>query len=261
MSKLHQISAYLGHLFSAKTRFYIHSPFVFDFINQVKRNSNNYYAFNEIYSIRKAYLNSSETIKVDDFGAGSQHTSSTIRKISDIARLAGTDQKKGSILFNLVNHYQPMNILELGTSLGLGTLYMSKANNDSTLHTIEGSPEVARFAQQSFQDEGAENIVSHIGEFEVHLDKVLKKLKQVDLAFIDGHHTEEATLKYFDEILPFTTDKSILVFDDIYWSKGMTNAWNKIITHPDVTVSIDLYRIGICFFHSTQVKENFKLYF
>lgn len=261
MSRGHQLSSYLKYLAKAKTRFYIHSPFVFDFINNVKRNTSNYYAFQEIDKIYIRYLSSNEVLEIEDFGAGSIKNSSRHRKLSDIASIAGSGLKKGKILFHLVNHYQAQNILELGTSLGLGTLYLAKANSEAKIYTVEGSSEVARIADETFRSEGMNNISLFQGTFHEHLTNILQEMRTVDLAFVDGHHEEQATLEYFEQILPFIHEDSILVFDDIYWSKGMTSAWQKIKQDPKVTVSIDLYQLGICFFHPSQAKENFQLYF
>jgi hypothetical protein len=46
--------------------------------------------------------------------------------------------------------------------------------------------------------------------------------------------------------------------DDIYWSEGMTKAWQAIKKHPDVTLSIDIFDIGIVFFRKELSKQDIK---
>ena len=60
-------------------------------------------------------------------------------------------------------------------------------------------------------------------------------------------------------LLPKTHNDSIFIFDDINWSKGMQEAWNKIKAHPQVSVSIDTFFWGMVFFRKEQVKEHFKI--
>jgi hypothetical protein len=45
----------------------------------------------------------------------------------------------------------------------------------------------------------------------------------------------------------------------IYRSKGMKEAWAEIKAHPQVTVTVDLFWIGLVFFRKGQEKEGFKI--
>ena len=54
-------------------------------------------------------------------------------------------------------------------------------------------------------------------------------------------------------------ENSIIVFDDIYWSDQMEEAWKEIVNNKRVTLSIDLFKMGIVFFHPSIVKEHYKL--
>ena len=84
--------------------------------------------------------------------------------------------------------------------------------------------------------------------FQDVLDKVLNESRPVDFAFIDGYHDENATMRYFDQHIPFLANQGVvLVFDDISWSPGMKNAWKKIKVDERVKISVDLLKVGICF--------------
>ena len=80
-----------------------------------------------------------------------------------------------------------------------------------------------------------------------------------DLIFFDGNHQKEATLNYFNQLLPLAHNDSVFIFDDIHWSKGMEEAWEKIKKHPEVRVTIDSFYWGIVFFRKEQEKEHFTI--
>jgi predicted O-methyltransferase YrrM len=79
----------------------------------------------------------------------------------------------------------------------------------------------------------------------------------VDFVFFDGNHQKQPTINYFEICLQKAHEKSVFVFDDIHWSEEMEQAWAYIKNHPKVTVTIDLFWIGIVFFRTEQVKEHF----
>jgi predicted O-methyltransferase YrrM len=98
-----------------------------------------------------------------------------------------------------------------------------------------------------------------VGNFDQILPNLLAQRKQVDFVYIDGNHTKAATLHYFQECLAKAHEGTLLIFDDIYWSKGMEEAWEEIKNHPQVTVTVDLFWIGLVYFKKGQAKEHFKL--
>ena len=83
------------------------------------------------------------------------------------------------------------------------------------------------------------------------------KPQTTNLVFFDGNHQKEATLKYFNMLLPLAHNDSVFIFDDIHWSRGMEEAWEAIKDHPQVRVTIDSFYWGIVFFRKEQEKEHF----
>jgi predicted O-methyltransferase YrrM len=150
-------------------------------------------------------------------------------------------------------------MIELGTSLGITTCYLAKAAKKSNIVTIEGNPALACIAKQGFQKLAIQNITSKTGSFDAHLLSTLTSFKQVDFILFDGNHRLAPTMQYFEQALPFVTENSVFVFDDIYWSDEMKQAWQKIKENPKVTITIDLYEMGLVFFRMGQRKQHFKL--
>ena len=228
----------------------MHSPFVYDFIRNVLNDRQSYPAYQQVESLRKQLLSDSSVIEVLDLGAGSSAKSGQQRKISGIAKAAAKPPKYGQLLMRLVQYYQPAHILELGTSLGISTAYLSFGQPAASVVTLEGAPAIAGKAATHFRQLGLKNIQQVTGNFDDTLKPVLANMKNVELAFIDGNHQEEPTLRYFSEILSCTGNNSIIVFVDIHWSRGMENAWSQIKQHPATRTSIDLFFMGIVFLRS-----------
>lgn len=183
------------------------------------------------------------------------------RSIKQITKVASISTKKGKLLFRLINYFNCKNILELGTSIGLGTAYLSKANPNNNITTVEACTNTLKIAQQNFKELSLNNVKTTNTTFNNFFSEIKEKTTQFDLVYIDGDHKEESTINYFNQLLNFKKESSIFIFDDINWSNGMHKAWEYIKAHPEVTLSINLFQIGIIFFKKDKVKEHFQLYF
>ncbi|MFT5184141.1 MAG: putative O-methyltransferase YrrM [Flavobacteriales bacterium] len=253
-----EVVGYIKYLSKRKGRHGTHSPFVYELIEQVLDNKRQFYDFEVIEDIRDELLDDASVLEVTDFGAGSRKMKGPLRKKSSIARYSTKPSNQAQTLFRLVNWLQPKTILELGTSLGLTTLYLHKATPSANCITLEGCPETANEASKLFERLSAK-IDLRVGPFEQTLPTALADLGNIDLAFIDGDHRGEATLKYFEQIYPSCSSKSCLVFDDIHWSPDMQDAWEKLVADERVFLSIDLFYFGLVFFDSERKKEHFVL--
>jgi predicted O-methyltransferase YrrM len=240
----------------------LHSPFVFEFITQVLNDKREFDCFRYIESIRQQLKEDNAEINVPDFGAGSRMQLNNKRKISSIARSSLKPKKFSRLLFRIVHYYKPASIIELGTSLGITTSYLAFANPAAQIITMEGAPEVAYIAQKNFNRLGLSNIQVAEGNFDETLPSVIRQLSTVNFAFIDGNHRKQPTLDYFNQLINLATQSTILIFDDIHWSKEMEEAWNEIKQHSSVTLTIDLFFIGIVFFRAEQIiKQHFTIRF
>ena len=240
----------------------IHSPFVFDFIIHILQDKKKYPVYRQLEKLRKELLRNRNLIKVEDLGAGTALKSSKERKISSIAGSALKRKKFAQLFYRIVKFYKPQTILELGTCLGITTSYMAHGNTAATIYTLEGSKNIASIAKQTFIKSNVEHINLKIGNFDDTLPGILSKIDIVDLAFIDGNHRKEPTLNYFEKLLAKSGKDSIFIFDDIHWSFEMEEAWKHIQNHPAVTLSIDLFFIGLVFFSpSFKAKQHFEIRF
>lgn len=240
----------------------MHSPFVFQFILQVLNNRSGYAAPAQLEALRKQLKADKRILQIEDLGAGSRVASHKTRSVNELARNALKPPKYAQLLYRLVRHYQPQTVLELGTSLGLTTAYLAMANPAASVYTIEGSPAVAGIARENFAKLGLHNIRQYQGNFDEVLPPLVSQLSSIDLAYVDGNHRYEPTVRYFRQLLPVLHNHSILVLDDIHWSQEMEKAWEEIKAHPAVQGSVDIFFLGFVFFRSEfREKQHFVVRF
>lgn len=256
MKKILFIWRYIKYFFIAKNKHSAQSPFLYQFITEVLNKNSNDKNLKKIDQLRNKLYKSKKVIEIKDFGAGSQINKSKKRKIRDIAYNSAKNAKFGKLLYRIIKFYNTKNILELGTSLGISTLYLAKADDKNLVYTSEGCTETAKIAEENFKKTKTKNINITLGNFEETLKEILVKMSTLNLAFIDGNHTKNATIAYFEECLKYSKNDTIFVFDDIHWSKGMEKAWECIKSHKKTTLTIDLFYVGIVFIKSELSKEN-----
>ncbi|MCP9769922.1 class I SAM-dependent methyltransferase [Lacihabitans sp. LS3-19] len=248
---------FLKYYFKAKNAHGIHSPFVFDFYNSIFKGKNAQEDFSEIENIRKLLLQNNKQIQRVDFGAGKKNNHP--ERVSDLARTSLKPRKWAQMLYRLISKYQFQNIIDLGTSFGITTLYFSKAAPNGKIKTLEGCPETLKIAKNNFRTLNTNNIETIEGNIDVNLALAINKFEKVDFVFFDANHQYKPTIKYFELCLSKIDENSCFVFDDIYWSEEMKNAWNTIIHHEKVSITIDLFFIGIVFFKKGIIKQHFIL--
>ena len=226
-----------------------------------------------INNLRENLTNSNDVVLVKDFGAGSPDSNLSKmemdsgvdinRNVRDICLSAASPSKFGELIFRMVLNYKPARCLELGTNLGISGAYQLaalKINGKGELVTIEGSENLAKIASKNFEEMGYSNFMICEGRFKDVLSDILTKEKLFDFVFIDGHHDKIATKEYFEQIYPFLSDKSVLIFDDIRWNEGMSDVWKLIYEDKRIDQSIDIGKWGICYINKEKegVKTNYQ---
>ena len=254
------VKDYLLHRLKAKTRHGLHSPFVYRLADKIIYDFSAKTVYNETESIRKRLLNDNRMITVTGPGAGS-HINNHRKKISDVARRALNPPQLAQLLYRLTHDLNPRTIIELGTRLGITTLYLQKAAPEAKIYALERCPQAAAVARDTFNKAHTERVELITGNFDDTFQNLLRNLDNLDLVYVNWSHRKEATLKYFEWCLPKVHDNTLLIFDDIYRSQGMKEAWQQIKASPKVSVTIDLFWIGLVYFKKGQAKEDFLVKF
>ncbi len=155
---------------------------------------------------------------------------------------------QGRLLYHLTRAFRPGRVIELGTNIGISAAYLATglaANAAGHLTTLEASGLRLLLARDLLGKLGLTGLVTTVeGYFDDTLPEVLAG-DGFDMAFVDGNHTEEATVRYFDLLVDHSSPDAVLLFDDIRWSEGMSRAWATLSAHPVARICVDLGRTGI----------------
>lgn len=250
---------YLRHFFTARHThgFGVHSPYVYNFIQYVIYEKNPFYVYDKIEALRRKLLTDTTEIAVTDYGTGND----SIRRISDITARSVKPARYAQLFYRIIRYSKAVNVLELGTSLGITTAYLASGSQRINCVTMEGCPATARIACDNFRKLGLKNIRIVEGSIDVTLNPLIDSMESLDFIFIDANHRYKAVLGYFDACLNKIGRDTIMVIDDIYWSEEMERAWNEVKRHPSVTTTIDLFQVGIVFFNPDLNLKHYKLNF
>lgn len=259
MINLQTVLDFIKYRIRSKTRHGVHSPFVYRLVDEVIYDFNAKDVYSEIEKSRQNLLKDERWIHITDLGAGSMLNKNSKKQVRVLAKNALKSASLAQLIHRLALDIKPRTIVELGTCLGITTAYLAKAAPEAKVITIEGCPATAAIARQNLDKLDIHNIELLTGNFDDILPNLIKNTEELDFVYVDGNHRKDATLNYFEWCLPKLSQNSIMIFDDIYWSKGMKEAWAKIKAHPEVSVSIDLFWIGLIFVRKGQAKEDFVI--
>lgn len=259
--KIFVIKSFIQYYSHACTRHSVHSPFVYNIVDEIVNDNKIFPEYSKIDHSLKSLASNSRIIEITDFGRSSAKSKYEYRleSIAHIHKTSSVSRKYGRLLFRLVRKFNPQTIIEIGTSLGVSTSYLALAAPEAKIISLEGCSVKAQVAESLFEKLNITNVHIHIGQFENILPESIKSISKLDFAFIDGHHRYKPTLQYFNLLLSKVKPDSCFVFDDIHWSAEMEKAWNEITDNEAVTVSIDLFRFGIVFFNKELSRQKFVI--
>jgi predicted O-methyltransferase YrrM len=251
-NRLFQLSSYLSYWLDATDEHSLHSPFLFDFYTRVIVPSKRDKTVHKIEDLRRKLLTDKRNIRVEDLGSGSMYQNGTI---ASIAATSLSPVKFSSLYSRIILYKKARQILELGTSFGVNTLYLAQ-HPDTRVTTLEGSSEVADIARLTFQFHGSKNINLIEGNIDDTLGNFLQSVRKIDFALIDANHRFEPTRDYFEQLAMKVHENSVIVIDDIHLTSEMERAWNALKAHRLVYTTIDLFRCGILFFDPSLNKQH-----
>lgn len=239
----------------------IHSPYLFYIVRMLGNDGHQYYCWSDIEDRREAMLRAPKLVNVQDFGSGGDGKIYQ-RLVSDIAHTSLLPARYAQFFFRIIAYLsheagKPLNIVELGTNLGLTSAYLQLAERKNKVTTFEGAGELIQMAQLNWQKLGIHTISVVEGNIDDTLSTNLPK--QLDFGYMDANHRLEPTLRYFDLLAQRAHGKTIIAIDDIHYSPEMEQAWHTIQQRSDVTTTMDFYHLGLVFFDTHYLKRHYKL--
>lgn len=248
---MQRILSFLRYLFEAKGVHGAHSAFIFKLFQEVFNDEKLYYAFSEIEKERDNLKQVHSSIGVIDFGANGDGRTMHTKIVSKIASKSLKHPRYARMMFRMINHMNYVDVLELGTSLGITSLYLSSATRGSVI-TVDASDAISSIASSLNKDK--RRIDYRVNTFDNELKKLEKQT--FDFIFIDGDHKGESLLRYYEQLRPQLKENGCIVIDDINWSADMNRAWKQLCDSADVDLSLDLFELGILFSRPGMVKQH-----
>jgi predicted O-methyltransferase YrrM len=176
------------------------------------------------------------------------------------ARREAIRPRQGELLFRLTHYFRSQNILQIGVSMGLSTLYLSSYAQGLRCLSLEKEPKNAGIARQVYEKAARTPVDLRVGDYQTTLPEALKELGRVDFVFFNTRR-EPANLQLFEACLPYVHAGSLFVLEGIKANRTMRELWKTIGRHPEVSVTVDLYSLGIVFFNKKLHKRNYTVYF
>jgi len=180
--------------------------------------------------------------------------------VQDVVKKAASPIQWSKLFFSLTKWSRASHILEIGTNLGISGQYFVeaiKANPSAKFTTMEGVKRMCEIAEVQLSTRSINNKLQILhGLYADSLEHIKESKEEFDLVFIDGNHTYDATVYYFNLLKPQYTSNAILIIDDINWSIEMQQAWIVLKNDPLVSFSIDLFKLGILFLGAKNKKNR-----
>lgn len=212
----------------------VHSPFAFNLITWVIYEKLPYYAFLDLKEKRRKYLKSNQCFPDKKYRT----------------------EKIDRLIFRLVNYFQPSTLLDIGTSSGLSTLYMSAVGKSVCCISMDNTNDANGFACRLLED--TENVKLHVGNISQDLPCIIASLQKIDFLHLNYPYANDDV---FEKCMSKIHAYSVMVVDGIHTSKEMQKWWDKIVSDDRIGITFDLYSVGIVFFDKTKIKQHYIVNF
>ncbi|MDD2435944.1 MAG: SAM-dependent methyltransferase [Massilibacteroides sp.] len=216
----------------------VHSPFVFNFITKVIDERAAYYCLKDIELTRKKFFYENEPFHKWE-----------IRP------------KYGALLMRISNYLKPQNLLLIGSDLSFSALYSSSYASTTRCVVLEEKTEIAAFSRSVIEKHRAKNILLKEGVYQKTVSEVLEHTDKLDFVYFGYPNDSALDIPVFECILPHLHEHSVLILRGIRKTKDRKEFWNRLCARPEVSVTIDVYELGIAFFNHKIHKKNYIVSF
>lgn len=217
--------SYLRYLLQRKSEYGIHSPFVYEFMRKVLNDSGSNRDYDTIYRISRLLDKR-------------KHINYYLRK-------------RSRLLYRMVRYFEPDSVVSFGKTSALNTAAMALGHLQSKVYLEESTDFL-----DTLNSMGVVNVsLIQPEEFDS------EHFKQLNSGFVFfGHNSfEDDTWDYLGDCLNHKTSDSVFIFEGIHRTRDMEDAWEEIKGNEDVSVTFDLYCVGVVFFREGIEKQDFVL--
>lgn len=165
-----------------------------------------------------------------------------------LATSASVQRRWGVFLHLCAEAYGARAILELGACVGISGAYLASIRSHPRFISMEGSSALAPVAEATLAAVTDRAVIVRAPFESGVLDALARFAAErlsVDVAYIDGHHDEAATLHYVRTIVPHLSAEALVVLDDIALYAEMWRAWQTLASMPGVAAAVNVGRFGL----------------
>lgn len=200
----------------------IHSPFLFSFITKVVEEKDPYYAYEDIDLFLKSYPVRN-------------------RKSTRLDRL----------MFRMVNYFAAKSVLEIGAKSGIGVLYLTAPSSEIVYQSA--CCKINSSIQEYIADHWERNVSFHsdLGVTQEKQDCIV-----IDMRGLDNNWTD-----IYEYVADLIHEESFVILKNIRTNKEANSLWKQFRANDKVSVSLDLYNIGILFFNPKLYRRNYIISF
>ena len=221
----------------------VHSPFIYNLITKVIEEKTPYYVFEDIENFRKELLNCENPINI-------------------LTAKETQTKNYGALLFRLVNFFKCSNILQIGSSTGLMSLYLALPLRKSCkCYALEEKTGLLDPACVFAEKHSLMNLHCIEGAYAANLNRLKPEISSFDFIFINTMGNREKTQEALRLTESFIYQDTVMVIDNIRNNKAMRTLWKEIKNRQDVRLTVDLLSLGLVFFNTKLNKQHYKNYF
>ncbi len=199
---------------------------------------------------------SNDATLISDEVHGAQSVAISPNKIRSIVRHGISDQQRSSLLCRMIDYLQCKKVLELGTSVGINTAYLSMPDSVEQVVSVDANSDLIAIAKSVVAEGKSSKIQLINSDVDEYLDM---QAGSFDLVYLDADHTYEATMRYVQKLVSRASQNGIIVLDDIHWSVGMERAWEDLRLQHKLT--IERFNLGIIFMDGYEAEGHLVLDF
>ncbi len=173
--------------------------------------------------------------------------------IENIVNADLNHKKLNRLFFKIINYYEPNNILLIDEAVGITTSYIALANTDTSIYSY--------FLQEkNFLKVKEINNIFKIQNC-YFINNAIALQQKNDLVYINALNALQLS-EALTQVLPILHQQSIIIINNIHSSKAIAAVWNKLQTNSAVTLTIDLFYIGLVFFRpENKIAQHFTIRF
>lgn len=219
------VGSWLKYLWQRKNEYKIHSPFVYDFMRKVLNDRGSNRDYDTIYRIA--------------------------RLLDKRKHIRYNLRKQSRLLYRMIRYFEPDSVVSFGRLSALNTTALALGNLQTKVYLEESDDFL-----ETLNSMGVVNVnLIQPAEFDSEHFRQLN----TGFVFFSQDSFEDDTWDYLADCLNYKTSDSVFVFEGIHHNRDMEEAWEEIKANEDVSVTFDLYCIGMAFFREGIEKQDFVL--